>query len=88
MKELFIVLFIPKLLFFQGAKLSKVALASSKLLLKAKRVQECGSEVEAPNVGALNGEHLPSSYTTMWSVWCAIHGNPYITNLPIINDTT
>ena len=50
MEELFIV-FMPKLLFFQEAKLSKVALASSKLLLKAKRVQECGSEVEALNVG-------------------------------------
>ena len=81
MEELFIV-FIPKLLFFQGAKLSKVAIASSKLLLKAKKVQECGSEVEALNVGVLNGEHLPSSYTSVRSVWCAIHGNPHVTDLP------
>jgi hypothetical protein len=37
LEELFI--FIPKLLFFQGAKLSMVALLAHKLLLNAKKVQ-------------------------------------------------
>jgi hypothetical protein len=36
LEELFI--FIPKLLFFQGAKLSKIALLAHKLLLNAKKV--------------------------------------------------
>ena len=58
LEEIFII-FIPSFLFSQGAKPSLIALASSKLLLKAKRVQECGSDVEAPNVGVFWRGALP-----------------------------
>ena len=43
MEELFI--FISKLLFLQGAKLSKVALLAHKLLLKCKREYKVWCEV-------------------------------------------
>ena len=55
-----------------------LALLQRKLLRIVKRYK-CGREALVWCV--LNGEHLPSSYASVRLVWCAIHGNPYVTDL-------
>ena len=61
--EELISLFVPKGLFFQGAKLSLIALLAPNTTKKVKSTR-CGVRCLAPNQVCVEEEHYPLIYTS------------------------